>query len=234
MPLHDWTNPAGWDGVHILWIVQLLDWIQPRLPKGYRAYLGSTPALTVGAADEKPDVAVRQWLPEPPSDPTPPQPGLDAGFEPTVEVATLTLDPHMAVYVALHNRMIAAVELVSPRNKDRPSSRAFYLARYLGYLREGVHLLLIDVHRRPLKFSFADALAAEMEIQRPPLPAPLAISYGAGIPGNGGGRLVSIWERAIGVGADLPAMPLPLDTQTRIPIELEATYRAAVAKAYLS
>jgi hypothetical protein len=67
VPLHDWNKTKGWDGVHSVWIVELLRWIKPRLPEGYRAYIGSTPALTIGAADERPDVAVRQWLPEQPS-----------------------------------------------------------------------------------------------------------------------------------------------------------------------
>ena len=54
------------------------------------------------------------------------------------------------------DRLAAAVELVSPRNKDRPESRAIYLNRYMSYLIEGCTLLLVDVHRRPLRFSFAD------------------------------------------------------------------------------
>jgi hypothetical protein len=37
MPLHDWNDLAGWDGVHNIWIVELLRWIRPRLPEGYRA-----------------------------------------------------------------------------------------------------------------------------------------------------------------------------------------------------
>ena len=61
MPLNDWTDERGLDGVHLLWLAQLLDWIQPRLPEGYRAYVGSVPALTVDASNVRPDVTVRQW-----------------------------------------------------------------------------------------------------------------------------------------------------------------------------
>lgn len=235
MPLHDWSNPAGWDGVHNLWISELLRWIKPRLPAGYRAYIGSTPALAVGAAQEKPDVAVRRWLPEPP--PEPELPGATASEIPQPDnvVATLQLDVQTAVYVATHNRMVAAIELVSPRNKDRPSSRAIYVARYLGYLHEGAHLLLVDVHRRPLRFSFADALAAELQIEEPPQPAPMAISYRIGAPADEGGRQMEIWRRSLTVGAELPRMPLPLGAETAaIPVDLETTYRAAAADAYLS
>jgi hypothetical protein len=61
MPLHDWTDTRGWDSVHLVWLAQLLDWVQPRLPPGYRAYLGSVPALTVDVPNGRPDLNVRQW-----------------------------------------------------------------------------------------------------------------------------------------------------------------------------
>ena len=48
MPLHDWTDRGGWEGVHHLWITELLRWVKPRLPMGYRAYIGSAPLLAVG------------------------------------------------------------------------------------------------------------------------------------------------------------------------------------------
>ena len=66
MPLHDWSDDRGWDSVHPIWLTYLLEWLQPRLPEGYKAFLGGVPALTVGAANGRPDVSVRQWGPRPP------------------------------------------------------------------------------------------------------------------------------------------------------------------------
>ena len=65
MPLHDWTDPAGWEGMHLLWITELLRHIKPQLPAGYRAYIGSAPVVAVGGPTERPDVGVRQWPEEP-------------------------------------------------------------------------------------------------------------------------------------------------------------------------
>ena len=76
-----------------------------------------------------------------------------------MEIAVATLDPGTALFVQRQGRLVAAVELISPRNKVRPVARAAYLARHLSYLLEAVHLLLIDLHRRPLSFSFADQIA---------------------------------------------------------------------------
>jgi hypothetical protein len=232
MPLHEWTDRGGWEGLHDIWIVELLRHIKPRLPAGYRAYIGSTPALTIGAPDERPDVSVRQWTPDPPPPELPSSVSSNLP-EPDEEVASLTLDPQSALYVAAHGRMVAAVELVSPRNKDRPSSREYYLSRYLGYLHEGAHLLLVDVHRRPLQFSFADALATELQTPRPPCPSPFAVAYRVGEPAPKGGRLVGFWQQPLTVGAALPAMPLPLTVASKIDVDLEATYQRAAQDVYL-
>src|SRR5436190_10141332 len=136
MPLHDWTALTGWDGVHQVWIVELLYWIKPRLPAGYRAYIGTTPTFAIGApGEERPDVGVRA-VPEGNGSPTPVAPGPVE--EPDQEIAVTTLATEPALFVEYQGRLIAAVELVSPRNKDRPSACAAYAAGYAGYLLKGV------------------------------------------------------------------------------------------------
>lgn len=236
MPLHDWTDDAGWDGFHLLWITHLFHDIKPRLPDEFRAYLGSIPALGVAVVPGRPDVAVRHWLSEPPPEAAAVGKGSgDAGLEePDVETATIALDPQQALYVTYRGRLVAALELVSPRNKGRPSSRAHYLSRYVGYLKEGAHLLLVDVHRRPLNFSFADALAQELGVEQPATPPPLAAAYRVGEPAAGGGRLLAIWRRPLQVGSPLPTMSLPLTVQDAIPVNLEETYMRTAADVYLT
>ena len=238
MPLHDWTDRPGWEGVHHLWIAELLRWIKPRLPAGYRAYIGSAPTVAIGAPAEKPDVGVRQW----------PEGAATEGntsaaeatateaavLEPDEELAVATIDPGVSLYVEIRGRLVSAVELVSPRNKDRPVSRSTYLARYLGYLLEGVHLLLVDVHPRPLNFSFADRIAQELQIRQPSLPPPVAVSYRVGGPAATGGRLLGIWRRPMTVGQPLPALSLPITLDLAVPVDLEQTYSRAAADAYLA
>jgi hypothetical protein len=234
MPLHDWTELPGWEGLHHLWITELLRWVKPRLPAGYRAYIGSMPTVAVGAPPEKPDVGVRGWPDGAPAVP-PPSAEQPAGLEaPDEEIAVATIDPSTALYVETRGRLVAAVELVSPRNKDRPAARATYLSRYVGYLLEGVHLLLVDVHRRPLNFSFADRIAEELQIRQPSLPPPLAVAYRVGEPVATGGRLLAIWRRPLAVGFPLPSLVLPITVDEQVQIDLEQTYSRAAADAYLS
>src|ERR1700722_8808305 len=230
MPLHDWRDDRGWDSVHLVWLAQLLDWVQPRLPGGYRAYVGSVPALTIDVPNGRPDLSVRQWptvLPE--TAPTAPS----AGNEPDEEaVATFLMDPQRAVHIDLHGLLIAAIEIVSPRNKDRPAARERYLGRYAGYLRQGVHLLLIDILPRPAGFSFAEALAVNLGLPQPPCPAPCAVSYRVGEPVPEG-TVRALWRRPLQVGQPLPVVPLALGAKESVLIDLEHTYREAARRAYL-
>jgi len=234
MPLHDWSDRTGWEGMHYLWITELLRWVKPRLPIGYRAYISSAPLLAVGAPLDRPDVGVRSWspteatrLPGPPVSET----NTDAD-EPDEEIAVATLDPETAVYVERQGRLIAAVELISPRNNDRPIARSAYLARYLGYLLDGAHLVLIDVHRRPVGFSFADQIATELHLEQPSVPPPMAVSYRVGEPAATGGRLLAIWRRPMTVDDTLLPIPLPLTSQQEVILDLDQTYARAAEDAY--
>lgn len=233
MPLHDWKEERGWDGVHLLWLAQMLDWIQPRLPSGFRAYVGSVPALTLEASNGKPDVTVRGWR----SPTREAAPSASAAFGPDREtVATFTLDPQRAIHVDWHGQLIAAVEVVSPRNKDRLDAKARYTRRYLGYLRQGVHLMLIDVFAQPADFSFADAISEDLGLNEPATPPPYAISYRVGAPvpcDEKMGTQVALWRRLLRVGQPLTELPLALDEDQVVVIDLETTYHQAARRVYL-
>src|SRR4051812_33672248 len=117
MPLHDWGELSGWDGVHLLWIAELFRWVKPRLPAGYRVFIGSTPTIAVGAGGERPDVSLRSW-PEPPNgaaEPSAAGPAEATGTAteaPDVEVIAAPLHVDTALFVELKGRLVAAVELV--------------------------------------------------------------------------------------------------------------------------
>ena len=213
----------------------LIEWVQPRLPEGYKAFLGGVPALTVATANGKPDVGVRRWGPAQPPDTA----ATDtAVLEPDLrQNVVFRLDPQRAVHIDSHGQLIAAIELVSPRNKDRSDSKETYTNRYLGYLRFGVHLLLVGVLPRPRSFSFADALAAGTGLDMPPMPSPFAASYMVGGPipvGDDMGSDIGVWPRPLRVGEPLPTLPLPLSLYQSVTTDLEQTYQRAAERAYLS
>lgn len=239
MPLHDWAALPGWVGVRQIWMVELLYWIKSRLPAGYRAYIGTTPTFAIGApGEDRPDVGVRDVpleaaAPTAAAEQLAPAPD-DPSEEPEQEIAVATLAGDTALFVERQGRLIAAVELVSPRNKDRASACAAYTSAYVGYLLKRVHLLLVDVHRRPLRFSFAERIAEELGIEQPACPAPFAVSYRVGETAPKGGRFLGIRRRPLTVGAPLPPVRLPLSVEESVVVELEQTYGRATAAAYLS
>lgn len=229
MPLHDWADERGWDSVHPVWLMYLLEAIQDDLPEGYKANLGGVPSLTVDVGHGRPDVSVRQMGPTV---------GGSAGLlEPDLEASvSVTLDPHRAIHVDYHGRLIAALELVSPRNKDRADAKETYTNRYLGYLRLGVHLLLVDALPRPRGFSFSDAITGGLGMTLPPLPPPFAAAFRVGEPvpvGDDMGSLLGLWRRPMAVGQPLPTLPLPLSVHRAVTVDLEQSYRRAAKRAYL-
>src|SRR6266566_2728395 len=86
MPLHDWTEERGWDSVQPVWLTYLLEYVQERLPQGYKAFLGGVPSLTVDVGQGKPDVRVRQW-------------GSESVVEPATS-GTRVLEPDLEASVA--------------------------------------------------------------------------------------------------------------------------------------
>src|SRR6266699_1039917 len=103
MPLHDWHDDRGWDSVHLVWLARLLDWVQPRLPSGYRAYLGAVPALTIDTPNGRPDLSVRQW--PPPAEATSEAVTADEAAPDQEAVATFTLDPQRALHIDLGGQL---------------------------------------------------------------------------------------------------------------------------------
>jgi hypothetical protein len=229
MPLHDWNEERDWETVHLLWIAELGRWIKPRLPAGYRMSLATVSALVVGPTPVHPDVSVRQH-----AEPTAPLADPEE-LAPDQEVALAMVDPAQVVHVNRAGNLVAVIELISPRNKDRPESRRTTTDRFIGYLTHGIHLLMVDVHPRPADFSFADDLAAALLFPAPALPAPCATSYRMGGLSlvAGAGHLMAMWRRPLAVGQPLPSLPLPLTREVSVLVDLEKTYRSADSDAYL-
>ena len=235
MPLHDWSTRKDWANFHFHWLGRLFDWIQPRLPEGFRAYVGHAPRLAIGGPTMNLDISVRDAnLGERP--PRPPLGEDRRGAErlaPDLETTTMVIETDEMILIEWGGRIVSAVELVSPRNKDRPDSREHYQSRSLQYLLDGINLLLIDVLSRPSRFSFADRLDEALEVEPSVAMPPLAASYRVGEPAPDEGRYLALWRRVLTVGAALPTIALPLSIDLEIEVDLEATYRDASGRAYL-
>lgn len=229
MPLHDWAGLDYWDGMHLGWIVETLRELRRLLPPGYTARAGSGPLVAIGPERVYPDVSVTAPTA------TAIRTATAGRRAPDLELTIAELTPiDSAVLVARGGRLVAAVELVSPGNKDRPGRREQYTTRYAGYLRGGVNLLLVDVHRLPTGFSFSRSIAESLAEGVSTNGTPEAVAYGVGGPAATGGRYLAVWHSPLALGAALPTMPLPLAGEDVVDIDLEATYTRAAADLELS
>jgi hypothetical protein len=133
-----------------------------------------------------------------------------------VEIFTDDGDPKLA----------ATIELVSPRNKDRPKAREAFAAKCADHLRHGCGVVIVDVvttRTADLNMGIFSALDAELPVYEF---GPLnAVAYRP-IGREGDGRLLA-WPHALGIGQLLPTVPLWIGGDQSAPFDLEASHTAA-------
>jgi len=120
---------------------------------------------------------------------------------------------------------VAAIELVSPANKDRPEHRRIFVAKCASLLREQVSVVIVDLVTVRNFNLYADLL--DLIGQSDPLlgeePPPLYAVACRWRP-NGATRLFEGWFQVLAVGQPLPTVPLWLPANLAIPLDLEQSY----------
>lgn len=123
----------------------------------------------------------------------------------------------------------AAIELVSPANKDRPGSRRTFAAKCAGYLKHGIGVVTVDVvtsRTANLHEELFDALEVKSRRAAWKSPSGLsAIAYRA-VTTRKHPRLEA-WPEALAIGNPLPVMPLWLSPDLCVPLRLEESYLAS-------
>jgi hypothetical protein len=228
MPIHDWTRVQSglFHEFHQSWSVRLKDALNGALPKGFYALVEQKvdgPEPDVIAVETK-----KRNRPAP-SGPTatPPPPR-------TARSARITSDA--VRYAKKANRIsirhplgdvVAVIEIVSPGNKDSRHSIRSFVDKAVAFLRNGVHLLIVDLFppsdRDPQ--GIHKVIWDELADQPFELPAgkPLTlVSYQV----NDG---YTAHIEPVGVGSVMPDMPVFLTPDEYVPVPLETTYAATWA-----
>jgi Protein of unknown function (DUF4058) len=122
--------------------------------------------------------------------------------------------------------LVAAIELVSPRNKDRPEARQAYAANCAAYLQRGIGLIIVDTvtsRHANLHDELMTLLGHGFIF---PTPTPLyATAYRPAHRQEH--NEIDLWREMLGVGQPLPTLPLAVRGLGCLPIDLEATYTEA-------
>jgi hypothetical protein len=235
MPLRDhFHSPVNdrhsWDELHGLWPGIMVVQLAQKLPREFVA----APKIHLGGSVEI-DVATFEEAGGGRDDPH--GNGTFNGTatatltdtEPTVSVETEMVDVdeyEVRVFdLTRARRLVAAVELVSPSNKDRPETRRALVTKCAALLQEGVSVTIVDVVTSRLANLYAELLAA-YDRRDPTVAAPPSATYAVTCRGRMAKEkwVLDGWHRPLAVGQPLPTLPLWLTPTFAIWLDLEASY----------
>lgn len=234
MPLRDHFRPPvedrhSWDELHGGWPMVIVQKLFPQLPEGYVA----APGVHLGAAFEIDVSAYEQD--EPGAAPIPAVGGGVAVAPHSPPLPTLTMETELPdqdeyevrIYDERHGRrLVAAIELISPANKDRPQSRRAFVGKVAALLQRNVCVSLVDV----VAIRDFNLYAEVLEFiggHDPALGSKPPCLYAVTIRGRrrpGQRSVLESWFYPMQAGQPLPILPIWLDDDLCINLELEASY----------
>src|ERR1700730_8549559 len=136
MPLRDhfrppvWTQ-SSWEGFHGGWPMTMVQQLSRVLPPEFtaepRVHLGSYFEIDVCAYED--DEPKKAWL----------------ASKENADVAEQYVYEVLVYDQSRGRRLVAAVEIVSPANKDRPENRRAFVTKCAALLQQGVCVSLVDL-----------------------------------------------------------------------------------------
>jgi hypothetical protein len=233
MPLRDHfrpplSNTSSWEELHGGWPMVIVQQLRKLLPPGYvagpKVHSGSEVEIDVATFEKDRDsagsetnggVATAVWL-----------------AAPAVRVETELPDDdeyEVRVYDASRGRrLVAAIEIVSPANKDRPEKRNAFVGKCAALMRKGVAVSIIDLVTTRQFNLYAELMAflgypdPTMKVDSPHLYAATCRWLVREPP-----AVLESWSHALSVAKPLPQLPLWLAEALVIPLDLEQSYEQA-------
>jgi hypothetical protein len=125
--------------------------------------------------------------------------------------------------------LVAAIEIVSPANKDQPEKRNAFVAKCAALLRAGVAVCIVDLvtirkfNLYTEMMTFIGRGQDDIMSQNPPATYAASCRWG---PRAGKPRLET-WSYIMTEGEPLPTIPLWLSADLAVPLDLEKSYEQA-------
>lgn len=236
MPLLDHFRPPlsqrrPWESFHTTWASTLADQLNDGLlPPGYIAleqiHAGAPAEIDVATWAEGDSgggtaTATREvWVP---------------AVAPLVLPATFPSGCTVAIQTTEGERTLAAaIELLSPGNKDRAVKRRLFAAKCATYLERGIGLVIVDVvttRRGNLHNDLVKLLRLDSSLEF----AATSLYCVAYRPLNDAlGARIDAWPTVLQLGQALPEVPLSLGADLCIRVELEKSYEEACRRRKVS
>jgi hypothetical protein len=236
MPLRDHFHPPlddkhSWDGLHAMWPAVIVQQLVKTLPPRYFAmpgvYLGSLFEIDIGTFGETDAEGLE-------SDSS--QGGLAlAAYAPPKPTTTFeTQLPNQDVYeVRIYDshrnrKLVAAVEIISPSNKDRPNRRADFVTKVASLLKNGICVSIVDIVSSLNHNLYAELLGviqgSDPAIGKEPSPI-YAVTLRARYEQRR--KLMDTWYHSLVIHQPLPTLPIWLRETSAISLDLESSYEEA-------
>lgn len=231
MPLRDHFRPPlddvhSWDELHGMWPMIIVQRLLKVLPEPYFA----APGVHLGTLYEVDIATFREPLPE--ADGGGNGEGGVAIYAPPLP--TLTLEPRLPqqdVYEVRiydsrrHRRLVAAIEIVSPSNKDRLAARGSFVNKVATLLKHGVCVSIVDVVSTYDANLYAELMTLvqgdDPALAEPPPPM-YAVTVRTRFEVDR--RMMDTWYHPLAIGQPLPDLPIWLKPAWAISLDLEGTY----------
>ena len=231
MPLRDhFRSPVNdthsWDEVHGGWPMEIVRTLRFILPPGFRAgpnvHLGSPFEVDVSTYDldsRTSDAAIGHGG-------TALLPALSPTF--TAEASFSDQDVYeVQIYDAERGRrLVAAIEIVSPSNKDRPETREAFVGKVASLLHSGICVSIVDlVTVRQANF-YAELLDVVGQSDPALIPTPPQL-YAVTLRSRNSSKRrpnLDAWFYPMAVGEPLPMLPVWLTPDLRVEVPLETSY----------
>lgn len=242
MPLLDHFHPPlsterRWESFHSNWTTRLADalterWLPPNYIAEEHAHFGPSIEIDVAtfegeatrAGEANGGVATagpKVWAPLAADG------SFAAVFPDTFEIRVLCSDTGP--------KLVAAVELISPGNKDRASQRRAFAIKCASYLYQGISVIIVDIatnrranlHNEILELMNGDdslALSAESNLY--------AVAYRP--LRRGKQDVIDVRRSPLALNQSLPTLPLGLRADLAVAVDFEETYAEACLRKRLT
>lgn len=232
MPLLDHFHPPlsplrHWEGLHSRWASALADALNPQLPDRYFAEPQTSSGMRV-------EVDVATFEAAPSSGSPSPRNGNVATlpaptWAPAAALAMPCVVPATFAVRVFHDdggaRLVGAIELASPGNKDRPDERRAYAVKCANYLYQGISAVIIDIvtsRHANLHNEIVRVMENDARFLLDPAPRLYAVAYRPVRRAEQEEAL--FWPYPLSLGQALPTVPLFLGEELCLKVDLEATY----------
>jgi hypothetical protein len=234
MPLRDhFRSPLAdrrpWDGLHGAWPTIIVIGLNRSLPERYVAepqiHLGSSIEIDVATYEEDSASSTAAQRSNGGSTAT----AVWAPPKPTLSVVSdlPSLDEYeVRVYdTSSGRRLVAAIEIVSPSNKDRPEHRRAFVAKCAALLQNHVCVAILDLVTTRTANLYGDLLEhlGQTDPSLDSQPSPLYAVSCRWARADDAWHFET-WMNPLVLGRPLPTLPLWLAENLAIPLELEPSY----------